>query len=235
MSLHGKVAIVTGAAGQLGRAVAAKLGQHGAHLVLLDKQRPSTTELEGTHGNVVACQADLLDRDQLLPAIQETIAPWGRVDLLCHIAGGFRMGPAVHETPLADWQFLTDLNATSLINIAHAVVPYMLAQSAGRIVTVGAGAAMRGKALMGAYCASKSSLIRLTESLSAELLDKNINVNCVLPSIIDTPDNRAGMPDADPARWVTPEALADVIAFLCSDLARAIHGVALPVTGQTAI
>ena len=84
---------------------------------------------------------------------------------------------------------------------------------------------------MGAYCASKSSVIRLTEAMSAELKDKNINVNCVLPTIIDTPDNRAAMPDADPARWVAPADLAQVIVFLASDGARAVHGAALPVTG----
>lgn len=233
MKLQGKVAVITGAAGHLGRAVAARLGQDGAHLVLLDKQPPCATQFAGL-GSVAVCQADLLDPDPLSAALQEAVAPWGRVDLLCHIAGGFRMGSAVHETPLQDWRFLMDLNATSLINITHAVVPRM-PQGGGRIVTVGAAAAMRGKALMGAYCASKSSLIRLTESLSAELLERNINVNCVLPSIIDTPENRAAMPDADPARWVAPQALADVVAFLCSDMARAIHGAAIPVTGQTAI
>ncbi|MFT3814913.1 MAG: SDR family NAD(P)-dependent oxidoreductase [Acidovorax sp.] len=234
MALQGKVALVTGAAGQLGQAVAARLGRQGAHLVLLDRQRPARLEFAGA-ASVVACQADLLDPEPLAAAVQEAIAPWGRVDLLCHIAGGFRMGPAVHETPLQDWRFLMDLNATSLLHIAHVVVPLMLGQPTGRIVTVGAGAALRGKAAMGAYCAAKSSLIRLTEALSAELMDRNINVNCVLPSIIDTPGNRAAMPDADPARWVAPQALADVIAFLCSDMARAIHGAAIPVTGQTPI
>jgi NAD(P)-dependent dehydrogenase (short-subunit alcohol dehydrogenase family) len=84
---------------------------------------------------------------------------------------------------------------------------------------------------MGAYCASKSATIRLTEAMSAELREQNINVNCVLPTIIDTADNRAAMPDADPSRWVAPAALADVIAFLASDAARAVHGAALPVSG----
>ena len=85
---------------------------------------------------------------------------------------------------------------------------------------------------MGAYAASKSALIRLTEAMSAELRDRNINVNCVLPSIIDTPDNRAAMPEADASRWVAPAALAEVIGFLASDAARAVHGVALPVSGR---
>jgi NAD(P)-dependent dehydrogenase (short-subunit alcohol dehydrogenase family) len=98
-------------------------------------------------------------------------------------------------------------------------------------VTVGAAAAVRGAAHMGAYSASKSALVRLTEAMSAELKDQGINVNCVLPSIIDTPDNRAAMPDADASRWVAPQALANVVVFLASDAASAIHGAALPVTG----
>ena len=124
-----------------------------------------------------------------------------------------------------------DLNARTLINVASAVVPAMIQRGRGRIVTIGAGAALKGGAHMGAYAASKSALIRLTESMSAELKHQGINVNCVLPSIIDTPDNRAAMPDADASRWVAPAALADVIAFLASDGAAAIQGAAIPVTG----
>ena len=107
----------------------------------------------------------------------------------------------------------------------------MLARGGGKIVNVGAFAAQKGVADMGAYVASKSAVIRLTESMAAELRDKNINVNCVLPTIIDTPENRAAMPDADPRSWVAPADLATVIAFLASDAARAVHGAALPVTG----
>jgi NAD(P)-dependent dehydrogenase (short-subunit alcohol dehydrogenase family) len=107
----------------------------------------------------------------------------------------------------------------------------LVARKSGRIVNVGAFAALSGKAQMGAYLASKSAVIRLTESMAAELRDAGINVNCVLPSIIDTPENRQAMPKANPAKWVAPEALADVILFLASPAARAIHGAALPVVG----
>ncbi|MBE2243714.1 MAG: SDR family oxidoreductase, partial [Burkholderiaceae bacterium] len=141
------------------------------------------------------------------------------------------MGEAVHETSDANWNFLFDINTRTLRNVARAVVPRMLAQGGGRIVTVGAASAARGLAQMGAYTAAKSAAIRLTEAMSAELRESNINVNCVLPTVIDTPENRAAMPDADPARWVAPAALADVIVFLCSDAARAVHGAALPVAG----
>jgi NAD(P)-dependent dehydrogenase (short-subunit alcohol dehydrogenase family) len=138
----------------------------------------------------------------------------------------------VHATSDADWDFLFGLNARSVLHTARAVVPRMIAAGGGRIVNVAANAGLKGAAMMGAYCASKDAVVRMTEAMSAELRDHNINVNCVLPSIIDTPENRGAMPDADPARWVAPEALADVIVFLASDAARAIHGAALPVTGR---
>lgn len=217
----------------MGRVVAHTLGQQGAYLLLIDKHLEDSTDVPGDSDHTLQGKADLLDAGQLLSLVNAAAARWGRVDILCHLAGGFRMGPAVHETSAQDWQFLMDTNAVGLINIANAVVPLMIKQSRGHIVTVGAAAAARGKASMGAYCASKSSVMRLTESMSAELQEKNIQVNCVLPSVIDTPANRAAMPDADPSSWVQPQALADVIAFLCSDKARAIHGAAIPVTGRT--
>ena len=114
---------------------------------------------------------------------------------------------------------------------ARTVVPHMIERGGGKIVAVGAFAAQKGVASMGAYVASKAGVIRLVEAMSAELKERRINVNCVLPTIIDTPDNRLAMPDAEPSRWVSPQALAEVIAFLASDGARAIHGAALPVTG----
>ncbi|RYF45612.1 MAG: SDR family oxidoreductase, partial [Comamonadaceae bacterium] len=108
--------------------------------------------------------------------------------------------------------------------------PHMLAAGRGKIVNVGAFAAQRGMAQMGAYVASKAAVVRLTESMAAELRERNINVNCVLPTILDTPENRAAMPDNDPSRWVSPEDLAHVILFLASGHARAVHGAAIPVT-----
>ena len=126
---------------------------------------------------------------------------------------------------------MLDLNARTLLNTVGAVVPVMLANGGGKIVTVGANAARQGMAQMSAYIAAKSAVIRLTESLSAELRGKGVNVNCVMPSIIDTPENRSAMPDADPGNWVSPAKLANVILFLASDEASAIHGASVPVVG----
>lgn len=222
--------LITGAGGQLGGAVVAHFQQRGARLVLLDRHAEALRERLG--GDVLAVQADLLDRAQVAARVGAALDAAGRIDVLCHLAGGFHMGEPVHETPADAWERMMNLNARSLIHVAAAVVPRMIAQGAGRIVTVGAAGAQKGGADMGAYAASKSALMRLTESMSAELRDHGINVNCVLPSTLDTPPNRAAMPDADASRWVEPAALAEVIGFLASDGARAIHGALIPVLGR---
>ncbi len=218
--------MITGAAGNLGRAVATAFASRGARLVLLDRREPPAPPAEH-----LALAGDLLDAASVQAAADRAIERFGRIDALCNIAGAFRMGAPVHETSAEDWNFLLDVNARSVLNTARAVVPRMLAAGGGKIVNVGAYAAQKGVAHMGAYVAAKSAVIRLTESMAAELRSRNINVNCVLPTIIDTPENRAAMPGADPRLWVAPRDLAEVIAFLASDAARAIHGAALPVTG----
>lgn len=227
--------MVTGAAGHLGRAVAAAFEAQGARLVLVDREQAALDAAFGgkssSASETLLLAADLLYMAKVDAAVAVAVQRFGRIDAVCHLAGGFRMGEPVHETSDANWDFLFDINARTLRNIARGVVPQMLAQGRGQIVTVGAASASRGLAQMGAYTAAKSAAIRLTEAMSAELRERNINVNCVLPTIIDTPENRASMPDADPARWVAPAALADVIVFLCSNAARAVHGAALPVSG----
>lgn len=227
-----RTVIVTGAAGNLGRAVAQRFAAGGDHLVLLDldaARLASATESLGP--GALRHAVNLMDTAAAQGAIDAALARFGRIDVVCNIAGGFRMGETVHETTDKTWDFLFGLNARTLLNMARAAVPPMLRQGRGAIVNVGAGAALKGGAQMGAYAASKSAVIRLTESMAAELRTQGINVNCVLPSIIDTPENRAAMPKANPADWVAPDDLAGVIHFLASDAARAVHGAALPVTG----
>ena len=231
MTFDRRTVLVTGAAGNLGRAVAAAFFQRGANLVLAARTR---SQLENAYARderrLFVC-ADLLDFAQVEAATRAAIERYGRIDVLCNVAGAFRMGPPVHETPDELWQAMLDLNARSVINTVRAIVPGMIAAGSGKIVNVGAAAALGGKANMGAYCAAKSAVIRLTESMAAELRSKGINVNCVLPGIIDTPENRAAMPGADASLWVAPEALAEAIVFLASEAARAIHGASIPVVG----
>ena len=232
MDFANKTVLITGAAGNLGAAVAQTLSARGANLVLLDLRREGLEHRCGqdTDGRLLL-PANLLEPAQVQAAVGAAQERFGRIDVLCNLAGGFRMGSPVHATQDGDWDFLMDINVRTLLHMVRAVVPRMLASGGGSIVNVAAQSALRGAGQMGAYCASKSAVIRLTESMAAELREQNIRVNCVLPSIIDTPENRTAMPDADPGRWVTPQDLAQAIAFLASDAARAVHGAALPVSG----
>lgn len=230
--MQDKVVIVTGAAGNLGRKVADALAGAGAKLALVDVSPDSLQSVFGAESEIMLpIAADLLDSDAAAAATSRVVAKFGRIDGLCNIAGGFDMGTPVHETQDDAFQRMYDLNVRTMVNMSRAVVPEMLKSGGGTIVSVGAGAALKGAANMGPYIAAKSAVIRLSESMSEELKAKGINVNCVLPSIIDTPQNREAMPKADPAKWVTPEALADVVLFLSSPAARSVHGAALPVSG----
>ena len=226
MKFEGRTILVTGAAGVVGRAVAANFAAEGAHLVLVDAAAVEPPPVGPGTAPALCRRADVLDSQALAASLGQV----SRIDVLCNIAGGFAMGPRVHETDDAAWARMLDSNARTVLSTARVVVPRMLARGEGWIVNVAAGAALRGAAGMGAYAASKAAVMRLTESMSAELRDAGIHVNCVLPSIIDTPRNRQNMPDADPGRWVRPEDLAEVIAFLSSPAARAVHGACIPVT-----
>ena len=231
-----KVAIVTGAAGNLGGAVARAFANQGARLALVDLD-PQAIE-RTRQGLPAGCESaafptDLMDAQAVEAMASAVAAHFGRVDVLANIAGGFTMGPPVHETPDKDWELMLNLNARTVFYCCRAVVPRMLTSGGGRIVNVSARAATRGVGHMGPYCTSKAAVITLTEALADELKEQGINVNCVLPGTLDTPQNRAAMPDQDPSRWVPLEALADVILFLASDAARAVSGAAVPVYGRS--
>ncbi len=233
----GKVVMITGAAGNLGRATAHAFHRAGANIAVVDRKRETVRDVfadtipEGDYCFYIA--ADLMDEASVADMTAQIIERFGRIDVLVNIAGGFTMGPPVYETPLETWDFMLNLNARTLFLVSRAVIPQMRAQGSGKIVSIAARAGLQGKANMAPYVVSKSAVIRLTESMAAELLDNNINANCILPGTIDTPRNRADMPQADFSKWVTPEALADVILFLSSDAARAVNGAAVPVYGRS--
>ena len=219
--LDGKVCVVTGAAGALGNVVAATAAGYGAEVVLVDVVPDFTTDL----GRYLC--VDLTDSD----AVAEAMNTIGRIDMLANIAGGFDMGPTVYETDDAMWDAMFTINVTTLRTMLRHAVPVMLGQGRGSIINVGALGALQGAGNMSAYTAAKSTVMRLTESLSAEVKHQGVNVNAILPSLIDTPRNRADMPDADFDTWVTPADLAEVVCFLGSDRARVIHGALVPVAG----
>ena len=163
-------------------------------------------------------------------AVQEAAEILGGLDALINIAGGFQW-ETMAEGSLDTWDHLYRVNVRTAVASSQAALPYLLSSS-GRIVNIGANAAMKAATGMGAYAASKAGVARLTEALAEEFKDRGITVNALLPSILDTPANRRDMPDADFSRWVTPHQLAGVIRFLLSEPAAAITGALIPVTGR---
>ena len=156
----------------------------------------------------------------------------GRIDVLVNLTGGYRREVEVAESESYDFTEMLNLNFTTVYTVTKAVLPQMFEAGGGKIVNVGSSAGLRGSAGHAPYSIAKSAVIRLTESLADEVKRDGINVNCILPSTIDTRRNRMEMPDADADDWVTAAELADVIFFLSSDRARAIHGAAIPVYGR---
>jgi NAD(P)-dependent dehydrogenase (short-subunit alcohol dehydrogenase family) len=231
---EGKVVVVTGGAGALGRAVVEWFLGRGARVAVLDLSESTLDAAfpdrrKDTDNLYVAC--DLTSRESTRSVAGAVLNEFGRVDVLCNIAGGFLMGEVVHETSDETWDFLFDLNARSILNTSAVFVPAMIEAGGGKIVNIAARAANKGVARLGAYTASKASVMRLTESMAMELREKNINVNCILPGTIDTPRNREDMPGANHSRWVSPADIAKVIGFLASDEAVAVHGAGIAVDG----
>lgn len=235
-SLNNKVTIITGAAGNLGAATACAFQEAGAKTVLVDHAADRLPrdfpELARSNVHLLVGGVDLSDPASLGRLLEQTLGKFGRVDALVNTVGGYRGGKPVHETDLADWDFLFNVNLRTTLLCCRAVIPQMLKQQSGRIINVASRDGLAGSAGYAAYSASKSAVLRLTESLAAELKAANINVNCVMPGTIDTPQNRAAVPNGDFSKWVEPAAIAEVIAFLASDSARAIQGTALPVYGK---
>ena len=225
--MDGKVIVVTGALGALGKVVAEVALARGARVAGVDH---APSQIAAAPNRIELGGIDLSDAAQTGKAIEAVVAQFGRLDALINIAGGFAF-EAVAEGDPKTWQRMYALNVLTALNASQAAIPHLAASGAGRIVNVGAMGALQAGAGMGPYAASKAGVHRLTEALAAEWKGK-ITVNAVLPSIIDTPANRASMPKADFAKWVTPKELADVILFLASDAASAVTGALLPVGGR---
>ncbi|MFA5938906.1 MAG: SDR family NAD(P)-dependent oxidoreductase [Sinimarinibacterium sp.] len=224
MELKDKVIVITGALGALGRGVAEAAAAAGATVVAVDR-----VDGQPPRGAQAWPALDLGDAQATLIALAAIAARHGRIDALVNIAGGFRWETLADGSP-DTWDQLYQINVRTAVNACRGALPHLGA--GGRIVNIGAAGAVKAAAGMGAYAASKAGVARLTEALAEELKDREITVNAVLPSIIDTPANRADMPSADHSRWVRPQELAEVILFLLSGRASAVTGALIPVTGR---
>jgi NAD(P)-dependent dehydrogenase (short-subunit alcohol dehydrogenase family) len=232
----GKLVLVTGAGGNLGSAVAAAFMRRGAALALVDRDPDRLANafptLPPDSPHLVFGGPDLTstkDVDELLSRIGAASGP---IDILVNTVGGYRAGNLIEDTDPETWEYMLDLNARTTFLMSRAVIPGMKEKGSGSIINISALAALTGKAKMAAYIVSKAAVIRLTESMAEELRPFNINVNVILPRNIDTPENRAESPDADFSKWVTPDAIAEVIVFLASAAGRPIHGASIPVRGS---
>jgi NAD(P)-dependent dehydrogenase (short-subunit alcohol dehydrogenase family) len=228
MRLEGHVAVVTGGRGALGRAVASAYVAAGARVVATTRH-----PVDGESHERLAFEAvDLTDEQSVLGLAETVRERYGRCDVLACCAGGFEAGVPVAEAPLALWHRLLDLNATSAFLASRAFLPLMIESRRGSIVFVGAKSALHPFKGGVPYSVSKSAVIALTTALAVEVRDQGVTVNCVLPSVIDTPANRAASPDADVSRWVTPEEMAETILWLSSTAARETSGAVIPVYGR---
>jgi NAD(P)-dependent dehydrogenase (short-subunit alcohol dehydrogenase family) len=223
--LQGKTVAITGGFGSLGLATAHVLAARGARIALIGQHAHSGAPADAH----LFPNVDLSDEKAARQVIDDIALKLGSLHALVNVAGAFRW-ETIGEGAADTWHSMFEINVMTALNASKAALAHL--KDGGRIVNIGALAASKAASGMGAYAASKAALLRMTEALADELKDRGVTVNAVLPSIIDTAPNRHDMPDADFSRWVKPEDIGAVIAFLLSGDAQCITGAAIPVTGR---
>jgi NAD(P)-dependent dehydrogenase (short-subunit alcohol dehydrogenase family) len=223
--LEGRVVVVTGASGNLGSATARSFARAGARVALvgrdLESVRAAAAELAATTGvEIDSFAADLADSTATESLVREVMARFGAIDAVAHTAGAFRGGRTVADSPVDTLDAMLRSNLCTAFAVAHAALPVMLERGRGSLTFVAARAGLTGRPGLAAYCAAKSGVIRLMESLAGETAGSGVRVNCLLPDAIAPPGGGSGTP---------PEAIADVLVYLAGDAARAITGAAIPV------
>lgn len=228
--------LITGGTGILGSAVTKNYMEQGDNVAVtylfdneVDRFKEYNPEI---CEDVTFLFANVTEEEEVKQTVETFIKQFGNLDILVNIVGGFVGGIPAAELETERWDFMMNLNLKSVFLCCKAVIPYMTEQGYGKIVNVSARAGLKGEAGLSAYCVSKGGVRTLTESLAAEVMDSDVNVNCIMPSIMDTPMNREAMPEEDHSRWVKTEDVAKVISFLTSDDASIINGAAIPVYGR---
>lgn len=233
-----RVAVVTGASGALGRAVTKELLDHGlivASTYLREAPQKELLDFLGESGSgLTSFRADVTTEKGVTDLFGNVITKFGRVDILLNIVGAYRGGKDIQDTSEADWDMMMSVNLKSAFLCCKAALPHMIQRNYGKIVNIAARPAVekRYRVKSGAYAISKAGVAVLTETIAEEVRKFDINVNAIMPSTIDTPDNRANMPQADPTKWVRPDDIAKVILCLVSDDSRVTSGALIPVYGK---
>jgi NAD(P)-dependent dehydrogenase (short-subunit alcohol dehydrogenase family) len=237
--MSSRAAMITGATGNLGHAVVRAFLERGAHVAAPVRDEGKASELRmavgdlagtGEDPHLITETADIADQAAMEAFVDRVLRAWGRLDILANLAGGYASGSALDPNGI---DALWSQNVRTAIATTAACVRPMRARGYGRIVSVGSITGLKARKGAAGYAMAKGALIRWTESLADELKGEGITVNVVLPSTIDHPANRAAMPKADPKTWVSPEELASLIVYLCSEEATGITGAAIPITGRT--
>ena len=238
MNFHDKTVLVAGGTGGLGREVTVAFLEAGANVVVTYRSAEEFAAVVSAAQRIGApppsgASLDVTDAQAVRKFVAEIVAKHGALDILVNTVGGYAGGTNLWEVDAGTYGKMLQLNLQAGFVLAQAVVAQMIKQNRGWIVNVASKAAVDHAAGAALYAASKAAAVALMDSLAADVKPYNINVNSVLPSIIDTAANRKAMPNADFAKWPKPEEIARVILFLCSEEARVIHGAAIPVYGKT--
>ena len=238
MPMDERVAIVTGATGALGRVVAKALLDQGIRVVSTFRTKVAEQELEAFLGgpahDLTSIEADLANEKSVEALFKKVVDQYGRVDILLNIVGAWTGGEDIQNTKETDWDFMMNVNLKSAFLCSKHALQQMIKQNYGKIVSVSARPAVEKKYRVknGAYAVSKAGVAVLTETMAEEVRKYNININAIMPSTMDTPDNRASMPHADPSNWVKTEDVANVILCLISENSKVTSGALVPVYGK---
>jgi NAD(P)-dependent dehydrogenase (short-subunit alcohol dehydrogenase family) len=224
---EGRVVIITGASGGLGRSVTRAFLETGATVVGVSLAVDDSI----THPRFVGEAADMGNWGGTRTVVDGVAERFGRIDVLAHLTGGFAGGASVAETEDDVWERMLVVNLRTAVHAARAVIPHMRKAGWGRILAIGSLAALEPAAGIGAYSASKAALVSLVRTIAKENKDAGITSNAVLPGTMDTPGNRAAMPNADPAKWIQPDRVADLLVWLASDAGAQVTGAVIPLYG----
>lgn len=233
--LRNSVVLITGVTGALGSAVVQELAQTGAQLALTSRTEEGLAavvrQADLVSEEVSFRPADLTELNEVDELIQGVVGRFGRLDVLLNTVGGWRGGSPVEKTSVEEWNQMLALNLQTAFLLSRAVLPYMLQSAWGRIIHVSSRSAVEPRGTVAGYAVSKMGVITLTEAIAAQVKGSGVTANVILPSTIDTADNRRMMPSADHSKWVAPAHIARTMRFLCSDAAAEINGARIPIYG----
>ena len=226
-----KVVLITGGTGALGRTLVKKFIDSGAITISSFLNEKEAEKLKTTNPKVEMTELDIGKEEQILKMIPILVERFGTINILVNVVGGYLGGKSITELSGTDWDIMMNLNLKSAFLISKHVIPIMKSGNGGKVVHISSRTGLKSEGYDSAYAASKAALIRFVESAAQEFKEDNININCILPTTIDTEANRKAMPKADFSKWLLAEDLANVVLFLCSPNSGVINGAAIPTFG----